>query len=275
MELAVRQLSPPDGSDNQEVLDDELAEAVANDLSQYLAHASPVADATVFAIALWVDDVYGIFGVGFGTEEWFTAWHPVSSPVATRPLEVLTGPGWRWMSGNWDLIAVPFLSDATERSLRPLSAVLNDVDLPEDEFVAASSRWREIGFAAVSMLTVPPALNVTPDFLCYAENPDTHVVEIAECMLRTTPPDRFHAAIPAWRALAHAVRAARKDDDMMRRLRHLAENETQPEGRFPQLFDDPALDNLTIRLNACNLSWWHVATAAENLNRALAVADRT
>jgi hypothetical protein len=252
--------------------DDELARLVARDLGFGLGTwASELGGEGVFAAALWIGDVYGDFFALVGTERWYARVRQAPA-FAALPDDLMSGPSFRWHCGSWDA-GGPFLSAETEEALGPLARMANGDKYDLQAQCEASRRWREIGFTAVALTEVPSTLHTTPMFLLFGESVDCDRVEAAEGMLRTVPPRRLHAAIPAWRRLAAKVRSALADEDEMARLRLLVADGA---GKFRFPFDSaaPAADELTALLKVCGL-WWHDVTSySERLQRALAIADR-
>jgi hypothetical protein len=260
-------------SENRYVRDDELAHLVAADLAKYLSTLAGQETRKIFALAVWAGDDYGNFAVSVGTEEWFD-WFRQVPAHRDVPDEQLYGPYYRWWSGNWDTIVLPFLSPGTEELLAPLGAMTCDDSLPVQIQARASRRWREIGYTAVELTALPPALATTDGPLFYVESPDGDCVDVAEQMLRTVTPRHFHAAIPAWRRLASVVRS------LPARQRIGAEGAASPTHQSAQGqpatpdADDSEPDVLACLLRACGLEMSDVTKRSERLKRALAIAGR-
>jgi hypothetical protein len=256
------------------VRDERVAWMMARDLMDFLARRAATIDGPVFGIALFVDDQQGGgVGVGIGTERWYDRFclYPVHRDLSEEI--VLSGPAYRWWSGNWDLVAEQFLTDRTARAIEPACRTLADPATSAPKRADAARRMREYGFSAAAQVVVPATLATAVDTLVYAETPDVTCAQLAEGMLRTIPAARLHAAVPHWRRLAQAVHAVRTDATALQRLRQLANGLATGRIAFPRFNEDP-LDDLTGCLLACGLNWTDVLADSAQLHHALAIAGR-
>lgn len=268
--------------------DEPLVRLLARDLRSYLVGRGPRLDGPAYAVTLFTDYTEGVFCCpGVATETWYAA-YSTSAANRSADRERLAGPsGARWDTAYWDIPADDFLSPETTTALAPLAAILIDTDhlverdgeLTLDDVARdAVYRWIEIGHQVILRADPLSVLPTVPDAIAYCEYPDGTAHERAEAMLHTVPLDRMRALFPEWEKLAEAVEAVRADPERMHELQDRAAGEWI-NGRWTgrELFptrDEPLPDELTALLRTCNLTWQDVTTGSEDLDRALAVADR-
>ena len=220
-----------------------------------------------------MDEVYGYFAFNTADQGDYERRRAHFTMLAEHEHD---GPAFRWYSGEWSTQPERFLSVETTDILRPLTSIVNDDSVELEAVEPVWERWHTIAYAAVRQVRIPATLSMTPDFLVYVERDDIQLVDNAEDMLRTTPAERFHEAIPAWRRLAVVARAARDDPATMERVRQRAAEDailpkTPDSMHFPYLHE-AAPDELTAHLRSCGLTW-HDMVEWSGMERALAIAD--
>jgi len=253
--------------------DTGLAELVARDLKRHVEARLVDLDGPVYALSLWVENVYGVLGVNIATETSFRSLF--GAPAYARlDRQSLYGPaGRRWCSGNWPVIVENFLSDETDTALEPMRVLVQEYEHDEADNLEVMRRWAQIGLHAFDLAGPLSMRNTVPEAITFVEFPDSTPVGNAEAMLWAVGAERLHRAIPDWRELARAVRAIQSDPERLSELREKVVSPREEIG-FPAR-DEPARDELTAWLRACDLTWSDVTTTSPQLVRSLAIGEAT
>jgi hypothetical protein len=244
--------------------DDGLASAIAAELGDHLRGRARAVAGPVYAVSLWSCGDYGELGVSLATEGHFQlrrqapVYHDVSDDGLSAPT------GLRWDTGDWDVVAEPFVSEQTQRKLNALGAAIEQgaaqaIDDPKavPGLVQAWRRWISLSNMVMSQTRPLELLDCTPDAVCYVELESFGKrVEHAMSMILTSDRAVLRRQFPHWARLCAALNST----DAGTRAR-LGEISHQPSTEAERLYRETPLPSGTQRLLAdCGFTWRDVAS---------------